>query len=155
MDKMFYQGRREKVFNLLPNNSMMILFAGKDVRESEDQSYEFCINRNFYYLTGINEQNDILVMIKKDEELKTIIFINRYDELFAKWNGRKMFDHEVKELLPVQAPSDQFMEKLLDYGMPIENIKMIKELFKNAKAEKVEEKEEEAEEKPKRKTAKK
>ena len=97
MDKNFYIGRREKVANLLPNKSMMILFAGKDVCESEDQSYEFCINRNFYYLTGINEQNDIFVMVK-DEDVKNIIFINRYDELFAKWNGRKMFDHEVLEL---------------------------------------------------------
>ena len=97
MDKKFYIGRREKIANLLPNNSMMILFAGKDVCESEDQSYEFCINRNFYYLTGINEQNDIFVMVK-DEDAKNIIFINRYDELFAKWNGRKMFDHEVLEL---------------------------------------------------------
>ena len=56
MDKKFYIGRREKIANLLPNNSMLILFAGKDICESEDQSYEFCINRNFYYLTGINEQ---------------------------------------------------------------------------------------------------
>lgn len=97
MDKNFYIGRREKVANLLPNNSMMILFAGKDVCESEDQSYEFCINRNFYYLTGINEQNDIFVMVKDDKETKNIIFINKYDELFAKWNGRKMFDYEVSE----------------------------------------------------------
>ena len=62
----------------------MILFAGKDVRESEDQSYEFCINRNFYYLTGVNEQNDIFVMVKTEEKAESIMFINRYDELFAK-----------------------------------------------------------------------
>ena len=95
MDKKFYITRREKMANVLPNNSMMILFAGKDVRESEDQSYEFCINRNFYYLTGVNEQNDIFVMVKNEEKAESIMFINRYDELFAKWNGRKMFDHEV------------------------------------------------------------
>lgn len=97
MDKNFYIARRAKMANLLPNNSMMILFAGKDVCESEDQSYEFCINRNFYYLTGINEQNDIFVMIKTEEKTENIMFINRYDELFAKWNGRKMFDYEVME----------------------------------------------------------
>ena len=98
MDKNFYINSRERVANLLPDNAMMILFAGKDIRESEDQSYEFCINRNFYYLTGVNEQNDILVMIKENNSLHTIIFINEYDELFAKWNGRKMFKEEVAEL---------------------------------------------------------
>ena len=54
MDKNFYIKSRERVAKLLPNGSAMILFAGKDIRESEDQSYEFCINRNFYYLTGVN-----------------------------------------------------------------------------------------------------
>ena len=102
MDKNFYIGRREKFSSLLPNGSMMILFAGKDIRESEDQSYEFCINRNFYYLTGINEQNDIFVMIKDENEVNNIMFINRYDELFAKWNGRKMFESEVLEASGIQ-----------------------------------------------------
>ena len=98
MDKNFYINSRKRVAELLPNNSMMILFAGKDIKESEDQSYEFCINRNFYYLTGVNEQNDIFVMIKEDEKVQNIIFINKYDELFAKWNGRKLFAEEVAEL---------------------------------------------------------
>ena len=113
MDKNFYIGRREKFSQLLPNNSMMILFAGKDVRESEDQSYEFCINRNFYYLTGINEQNDIFVMIKDENEVTNIMFINRYDELFAKWNGRKMFDHEVIELSGVT--NIKYLDEFADF----------------------------------------
>ena len=102
MDKNFYIKSRERVANLLPDNSMMILFAGRDVRESEDQSYEFCINRNFYYLTGVNEQNDILVMIKENNKLHSIMFINEYDELFAKWNGRKMFPEEITNLSGVE-----------------------------------------------------
>ena len=98
MNKEFYIKSRERVANLLPDNSALILFAGKDVRESEDQSYEFCVNRNFYYLTGVNEQNDILVMLKKDNKIDTMIFINEYDELFAKWNGRKMFPEEITNI---------------------------------------------------------
>ena len=68
MNKEFYIKSRERVANLLPDNSALILFAGKDIRESEDQSYEFCVNRNFYYLTGVNEQNDIFVMIKENPQ---------------------------------------------------------------------------------------
>ena len=40
------------------------------------------------------------------------------------------YNHDKKELEPVQCVSDKFMEKLLDYGMPIENIGKIKEIFK-------------------------
>ena len=102
MDKTFYIKSRERVASKLPDNSMLILFAGKDIRESEDQSYEFCINRNFYYLTGVNEQNDIFVIIKNDGKVSNYIFINEYDELFAKWNGRKMFKEEVEALSGIE-----------------------------------------------------
>ena len=102
MDKTFYIKTRERVSSKLEDNSMMVLFAGKDIRESEDQSYEFCINRNFYYLTGVNEQNDIFVMIKENGKVTNYIFINEYDELFAKWNGRKMFKEEIFELSGIE-----------------------------------------------------
>ena len=102
MDKTFYIKSRERVASKLEDNSMMILFAGKDIRESEDQSYEFCINRNFYYLTGVNEQNDIFAMVKENGKVSNYIFINEYDELFAKWNGRKMFKEEVLELSGIE-----------------------------------------------------
>lgn len=98
MNKEFFIKSRERVAKLLEDNSMLILFAGKDIKESADQSYEFCIDRNFYYLTGVNEQNDIFVLIKENNEVKSIIFINEYDEYFAKWNGRKLFKEEVAEL---------------------------------------------------------
>ena len=102
MNKEFYVNTRKRVAEKLPDNSMMILFAGKDIRESEDQSYEFCINRNFYYLTGVHEQNDIFVMIKANGNISSYIFINEYDELFAKWNGRKMFKEEVEGLSGIE-----------------------------------------------------
>ena len=41
------------------------------------------------------------------------------------------YNHDKKVLEPVQCVSDKFMEKLLDYGMPIENIEKIKEIFKD------------------------
>ena len=98
MDKKFYINSRNNVASDLSNDTVMILFAGKDVCMSEDQSYEFCVNRNFYYLTGINEENDILVIIKKEDSVQNIIFINQYDELFAKWNGRKMLANEIENV---------------------------------------------------------
>ena len=39
------------------------------------------------------------------------------------------YDHEAKELRPHKCVSDKFLTKLLDYGMPYENITMIKEMF--------------------------
>ena len=128
MDKNFYIKSRERVAQLLPNNSAMILFAGVDIRESEDQSYEFCIDRNFYYLTGVNEQNDILVILKKDDKVENIIFINKYDELFAKWNGRKLFSEEVAHLSGIN--DIRYLEEFKDF---LANIKDEYQLYMDIK----------------------
>ena len=119
MDKNFYVNTRQRVSELLPNNSAMIVFAGVDVRESEDQSYEFCIDRNFYYLTGVNEQNDILVILKTDEKVENIIFINKYDELFAKWNGRKLFSEEIAQLSGIT--DIRYLEEFKDFLDSVKN----------------------------------
>lgn len=39
------------------------------------------------------------------------------------------YDHENKTLVPTKCVSDQFFEKLLDYGMPFENVAKIKAIF--------------------------
>ena len=53
MNKNFYIEKRNDVINKLENNSIMILFAGKDICKSADEAYEFTINRNFYLTSTI------------------------------------------------------------------------------------------------------
>ena len=47
-----YSKRRSRLLETLPENAAVILFAGKAPMRSEDEAYEFSINRNFNYLTG-------------------------------------------------------------------------------------------------------
>lgn len=98
------------------------------------------------YKTGKRYINRISVVEADDENYKFVV-----NDIFK-------YDHEKKELLPVQCVSDNFISKLLDYGMPYENIAMIKEIFKSTeKAEKIEkvEKVEKAEKPKVKKTTKK
>jgi len=76
------------------------------------------------YATGKRYINRISVVEADDDNYKFEV-----NDIFK-------YDHATKTLLPVQCVSDQFMEKLLDYGMPLENIQKIKDLFKNSKEEK-------------------
>ena len=70
------------------------------------------------YETGKRYINRISVVEANDEDYKFEV-----SDIFK-------YNHDKKELEPVQCVSDKFMEKLLDYGMPIENIGKIKEIFK-------------------------
>ncbi len=119
MNKEFFQNNRNKLSNVLEDSSVVVLFAGKSIKRSADEDYQFSPNRNFYYLTGITESDDILVMTKN----ASTIFINRFDELKAKWNGATLLDNEARELSGIKNVSylDEFMSflgKFFSASMP-------------------------------------
>ncbi|MFI3251754.1 MAG: Xaa-Pro aminopeptidase [bacterium] len=98
MNKQFFTGNRQNLFNLLEDKSIVILCAGKAPIKSADEDYKFTPNRNFYYLTGINEDRDILVLIKDGSIKDELLIINKYDELRKKWVGKTYTADEATEL---------------------------------------------------------
>jgi Xaa-Pro aminopeptidase len=44
--------------------SILIVFSGGLIKSSADATFPFVVNKNFYYLTGIEQENSILVMLK-------------------------------------------------------------------------------------------
>jgi len=103
MDKSFYIKTREKVGANLPDHSVLFAFAGKDICASEDEEFNFVVNRHFFYLTGIKEQNDIVALVKDNGKTRPVIFINPYDEYEAKWFGRKLLPSEVSDISGIEA----------------------------------------------------
>lgn len=95
MNSKLFIKNRNKLFKLMENNSILILFAGKAPRKSGDETYTFTPNRNFFYLTGIDEENDILVLTKFNQKEAAYIYINPYDEYKAKWVGRNYLSDEI------------------------------------------------------------
>ena len=56
--------RREKLYRQLEDNSLLILYSGAPIKRSADSEYPFEVNRNFYYLTNIKQENSIFVVLK-------------------------------------------------------------------------------------------
>ena len=65
-----------KLINELEDNSVVILFSGSAPKKSLDEQYPYAVNRNFYYETGIEEANDILLISKIDNKVKVNLFIS-------------------------------------------------------------------------------
>ncbi len=97
MDKQFYTQNRENYFNKIENNSLSLFFSGLTYPKSADEDFEFEVNKNFYYLTGINQANVVLAIIKR-ETPKTILFIEKNDPVLSKWVGRKLEKEEASEI---------------------------------------------------------
>lgn len=98
MNKQFYIKNRERFFKSIKDNSVTVLFSGTVIPKSCDQDFRFSVNRNFYYLTGINQANVILVLVKGINGNKEYLFIEENDEYMAKWVGMKLTKEEANNI---------------------------------------------------------
>ena len=48
--------RREKLYSKLKDSSVLVLYSGVAKKRSADEDFEFIVNRNFYYLTNIKQE---------------------------------------------------------------------------------------------------
>lgn len=98
MKKEFYIKNRERLMNKVEDNSVVILFAGRPPYKSADETYPFTPNRNFYYLTGIDRENIILMMTKRDGKIEETLFIEESDLVMARWVGDRMNSDEAEDV---------------------------------------------------------
>ncbi|MDF2879761.1 MAG: putative Xaa-Pro aminopeptidase [Clostridiaceae bacterium] len=97
MDKNFYVKNRDKLYEKLEDNSILVLFAGQAPYKSADEKYSFTPNRNFLYLTGIAEENLIFTAYKRNGIINEVMFIERQDPVMARWVGERISKDEVAE----------------------------------------------------------
>lgn len=97
-----YALRREKLIELLDDGSLSIIFAGVGKIRSADENYDFAVNRNFYYLTGIEQENSVLMLVKSAGEVSTYLFIDEKDEKVEKWTGLKLTAEEAREISNIE-----------------------------------------------------
>lgn len=102
MKSSFYQENRKKVLSRIKDNSLLILFAGKAPKKTGDENYQFTPNRNFYYLTGIDEEEHILVLSKVNGETKESLFIKEVDPIREKWEGKTIRKEEVYNICGIE-----------------------------------------------------
>jgi Xaa-Pro aminopeptidase len=111
MDLKEYSTRREKVFQQIMEQSIFILFSGGLIKSSADATFPFVVNKNFYYLTGIEQENTILVMLKTPTTVKTYLFIDEIDETKTRWIGKKL---DVDTASKTSGIHDIFMMSMFD-----------------------------------------
>ena len=102
IEKDEYTLRRNKLFNALDDNSVTILFSGAGRKKSGDENYAFTPNRNFYYLTGISQENSILLLIKNDNERQSYLFVEEKDEKLEKWTGYRLTLDQAREISGIE-----------------------------------------------------
>jgi len=105
----------------LPPKSVAVFTANEPMPRNGDEFYPFRQQSDFFYLTGINEENAYLLMAPDYpiEELREILFIEPYDEVKATWQGEMLDNAQAAELSGVKTikGSDAFWSFLNDIAL--------------------------------------
>lgn len=96
------RNRRDNLFSRMKEGSAAVIFAGAPKICSEDELYPFLSNRNFFYLTGIEQENSILLLVKGLGEKKVYLFVDEYNEVKEKWTGKRITFEEAGSIAEVE-----------------------------------------------------
>ncbi|QBR82949.1 Xaa-Pro aminopeptidase [Legionella israelensis] len=107
-----YLSRRNKLAEKMEENSIALIPAATEFLRSGDTHFRFRQNSNFYYLTGFNEP-DALLVISNGKKSKSFLFNRSKNPAEEQWTGRRLGQEEAPEVLGVDEawPIESFAEK--------------------------------------------
>jgi len=91
-------GRRERFMQLLGPDSMLILWSAPERVYSGDVNYPYRQDSNFFYLTGIEQPESILVILPGNKTKKEILFVRPRDPVREHWEGHSLSADEAVRL---------------------------------------------------------
>jgi Xaa-Pro aminopeptidase len=95
LDKEFHRQRREQLRKQLPARSVAVFFAAPVRNRSNDVDYYYHQDPDFYYLTGYNEPNAVLIVYAEPQtidgkQVQDLLFVQPNDPRAEQWNGKRL-----------------------------------------------------------------
>lgn len=100
MDSTMFEFHRKNILNQMEDNSVMVIFSREKEEAIVNQKYN--VNRNYYYICGVLEYGNIVLLSKTNGVDNETIFINPYDEFKAKWVGAPLSKEEVTNISGIE-----------------------------------------------------
>ena len=82
--------RRGRMMERLGPEAMLILFSAQVRNYSHDVDYEYRQDSNLYYLTGMTQDETMLVLMPGNATRREILFVRDRDPVREHWQGRLM-----------------------------------------------------------------
>lgn len=108
LGKEFHQSRRADLREQLPAQSVAVIFSAFEKTRSNDVLYQFHQDPDYYYLTGLNEPNSLLIIFKEKQKLggyysDEFLFIPEKDPKKEIWTGKRLGKEKTTALTGIEA----------------------------------------------------
>lgn len=96
---LFVQNRKRFVSQMLPN-SIAIFVSNDESPSNGDASYRFKQNSDLYWLSGITQEDTMVVLFpgNPDPKYREVLVLVRPNELKEKWDGKRLRAAEAKAI---------------------------------------------------------
>jgi len=116
----FYIKNRKKITSKLSGKNLALLSSAYQMPRNGDQYYPFRQDSDFFYLTGIDQENAKLILAPEhpDKKMREILFVMPTSEKTKVYEGEKITLSQAKDISGIQTvyTTDQFkpiLRKLL------------------------------------------
>lgn len=101
--KLFETNRKRLTEKLLPN-SVAVLHANDVMPSNADGTLGFHQNADLFYLTGINQEESILLLAPHaaDEKVRELLFLREPNEHLKIWEGHKLSKEEATKISGIE-----------------------------------------------------
>ncbi len=96
----FFSENRNALIDKLKANSLVLLYSSDEFPRNGDQTFPFRQNSDTYYLSGIDQEDTILVLCPNhsDKKMREVLFIKKVDKTQVIWFGKKINLEDAKKL---------------------------------------------------------
>ena len=98
IDPNLFKSNRSELFKLLSNNSIAVFNSNDLMPKNADQLMSFKQNSDMFYLSGIDQEETILVLMKYDEKMEEILFVRETNDTIKIWEGEKISQEQAKNI---------------------------------------------------------
>lgn len=99
IDKKLFELNRQNFIKKLNNNAIAIFQSNDEFPRSGDQTHTFKQNPDLFYLSGIDQEQTILILFPDcpNPLYKEVLFLRQTSEHIAVWEGHKLSIEEARE----------------------------------------------------------
>ena len=117
MNTLELQRRRSRLMAAIGPSGVALIFGNTEVSRNGDTHYPFRQDSDFFYLTGFNEPNAVLVLAPFHEKGETAIFLNPRDPNMEQWTGYRLGPERASDTLGIDVafPIEQLDTEILEF----------------------------------------